>query len=123
MIEALNDRIWAHAEFHARRAELGGTWLQRELGIDPTLTVSDTDLLRCVQAATALALSGNHERQGAAYGIAACAAGLDREDLPGLAGVLRIVLTRLGNFPALSENGRLLELGRARRAARSRVPG
>ncbi len=101
MIEALADRIWGHAEFHARREELGGAWLQRELGIDPTLVVSDEDLLRCVQAATVLALSDSPERQGAAYGIAACAVDLDREDLPGLAGVLRIVLTRLGNFPAL----------------------
>ncbi|SEH25735.1 Helicase conserved C-terminal domain-containing protein [Methylobacterium sp. 275MFSha3.1] len=101
MIEELSDRIWGHPEFHAQRAGLGGMWLQRELGIDPTLSVSDADLLRCVQAATVLALSESHERQGAAYGIAACAAGLDREDLPGLAGVLRIVLSRLGNFPAL----------------------
>lgn len=101
MIEELSDRIWGHPEFHAQRAGLGGMWLQKELGIDPTLTVSDTDLLRCVQAATVLALSGSHERQGAAYGIAACAAGLERVDLPGLAGVLRIVLSRLGNFPAL----------------------
>ncbi|TXM73130.1 DEAD/DEAH box helicase [Methylobacterium sp. WL69] len=104
MIEALGDRIWGADEFHVRRAELGGAWLQRELGIDQTLAVSDADLLRCVQAATILALSGIPERQGAAYGIAACAAGLDREDLPGLAGVLRIVLTRLGNFPALASS-------------------
>lgn len=104
VIEVLADRIWGHAEFHARQAQLGGAWLQRELGIDPTLMISDQDLLRCLQAATVLALSRNPERQKAAYGIAACAAGLNREDLPGLAGVLRIVLTRLGNFPALASS-------------------
>lgn len=104
MIEALGDQIWAHPEFHARRVELGGTWLQRELRIDQTEALSDADLLRCVQAATVLALSADPERQRAAYGIAACAAGLDREDLPGLAGVLRVVLTRLGNFPALASS-------------------
>ncbi|MGN8094150.1 DEAD/DEAH box helicase [Methylobacterium sp. 22177] len=64
--------------------------------------LSNADLLRCVQAATVLACSAVPERQGAAYGIAACAADLDRQDLPGLAGILRIVLTRMGNFPALA---------------------
>ncbi len=100
----LSDRIWAHPEFHARKAELGAAWLQHELMIDPTSAVSDVDLLRCVQAATVLALSVEPERQRAAYGIAACAAGLEREDLPGLAGVLRVVLSRLGNFPALASS-------------------
>jgi hypothetical protein len=33
--------------------------------------------------------------------IAACAADMDRSDLPGLVGALRVVLSRMGNFPAL----------------------
>lgn len=102
VIEELADRIWGHPEFHARRADLGGAWLQRELSLPATLALSRGDLVRCIQAATVLACCEAPERQGAAFGIAASAADLGLADLPGLAGALRVVLTRLGNFPALA---------------------
>src|SRR5258708_7454469 len=48
-----------------------------------------------------IAVSDDPVRQRAAYSIAACANDLRGSDLPGLAGALRVVLTRMGNFPAM----------------------
>lgn len=101
MIDQLADRIWARGEFQRHRADLSTAWLQRELGMAPTVSISDADLVRSVQAATVLAASHDPERKRAAYTIAACAADLSRDDLPGLDGALRVVLTRMGNFPAI----------------------
>jgi hypothetical protein len=101
VIDQLADRIWARSEFQRHFADLSTAWLQKELGVKPTVLMTDANLVRTVQAATILAASRDPERRRVAYTIAACAADLSRGDLPGLDGALRIVLTRMGNFPAL----------------------
>jgi hypothetical protein len=101
MSDALADRVWGSAEFRDQFSNLNRAWLQRELTMDATVAVSDADIVRCVQAAAILAVSDDPVRQRAAYSIAACANDLRGSDLPGLAGVLRVVLTRMGNFPAI----------------------
>ncbi len=101
MSDALADRVWGSAEFHKSLSQLNSAWLQRELAMEETANVSDTDVVRCVQAAAILAVSDDPVRQRAAYSIAACANDLRGSDLPGLAGALRVVLTRMGNFPAM----------------------
>lgn len=104
LIEELADRIWASPEFHEHRTAVTGAWLQRELGLAPTFALSDADLARCVQAATVLALTDVPERRDAAFQVAACAADLGHGKLPGLVGALRVVLARMGNFPALASD-------------------
>src|SRR5215210_7500263 len=101
MRDALADRIWERAEFHQLFSNLNRAWLQRELTMDASVAVSDADIVRGVQAATILSVSDDPMRQRAAYSIAACANDLRGSDLPGLAGALRVVLTRMGNFPAI----------------------
>lgn len=87
--------------FHQQRGALSTAWLQRELGIDRSSYPSDAELIQCAQAAAILAESDDPERLRAAFSAAACAADLGRDRLPGLDGALRIVLTRMGNFPAI----------------------
>lgn len=64
-------------------------------------TISDRTLVQSAQAAVILATSSDPAHLRAAFSTAACAADLARLHMPGLDGVLRIVLTRMGNFPAL----------------------
>jgi superfamily II DNA/RNA helicase len=102
MLSLLSDRIWKNPDFHASLAAITQAWLQKELKLPQTVELSASQILRCVQAATILSASEDPPKQRAAYSIAACAYDLGVYDFPGLAGSLRVVLSRLGNFPALS---------------------
>jgi hypothetical protein len=101
MSEELADRVWRASEFLDSFSHLSRAWLQRELTMEASVTISDLDIVRCVQAAAILAVSDDPARQRVAYGIAACAHDLRGPDLPGLAGAFRVILTRMGNFPAI----------------------
>ena len=101
MSEVLADRVWNSSEFQERLASLNVAWLQKELGMQQTSHFPDHDIIRCAQAAVILSSCDDPDRQRAAYSIAACANDLRGSDLPGLAGVLRVALTQMGNFPAV----------------------
>jgi hypothetical protein len=101
MIEELAERIWSNAAFHADWTSITSTWLKRQLDLIGVEAAPDEQLRRCAQAASALALVDDVERQRAAFSIAASAFDLYQQESPGLAGVLHLVLTRMGNFPAL----------------------
>jgi superfamily II DNA/RNA helicase len=101
MNEELSDRIWKSEAFRTEFSELNAAWLRKELAVGPTGRVSDDEVVRCIQAAVILSGNTDPDRQRAAYSIAACANDLLGEELPGLAGALRVVLTRMGNFPAI----------------------
>lgn len=102
MNEELALRIWLSEKFQTHFAALNAAWLQSELEMEATTPIDKRDLTRCIQAATILSQSADPKHQRAAYSIAACANDLWYDELPGVAGALRIVLTNLGNFPALS---------------------
>ncbi|MGK2912264.1 MAG: hypothetical protein ACSLE1_21075, partial [Sphingobium sp.] len=106
MIEELQNRIWNNPNFHVKMANLESAWLSAELqlGDANTGSVHDDDIVRCVQAAAILSKSPDPVRQRAAYRIAACAMDLRQQHFPGLPGALRIVLSGMGNFPAISTN-------------------
>ncbi|MES2055996.1 MAG: DEAD/DEAH box helicase [Pseudomonadota bacterium] len=99
--EELANRIWENAAFQKHFATVTTAWLQSEMGMEKTAEFQDADLSRALQAAAILSQSADPVRQRAAYGIAACANDLRGTDLPGLSGLLRIVLTGMGNFPAI----------------------
>ena len=101
MIDQLISRAWENPLFHEQRGLLSAGWLQRQLNIDERVSISEQTIVQCTQAAAILAASANPAHQRAAFSAAAYAADLGRERLPGLDGVLRIVLTQMGNFPAL----------------------
>ncbi|WP_352885624.1 DEAD/DEAH box helicase [Mesorhizobium sp. M0862] len=102
MIDELIRSIWANENFHSSLLGLRAAWLRNVLSLEAVGEITDLDLVKCVQAATILANSTDAEIQRAAFSIAACASDLRSEDMPGLNGALRIVLTRLGNFPAVN---------------------
>lgn len=99
LIEILAERIWIREQFQKDYSNITNEWLARELGIPLSDDRAVYELVKCMQAATILAGSADFVKQRAAYSIAACVHDL-RKDLPGVAGVFRIILTKMGNFPA-----------------------
>jgi superfamily II DNA or RNA helicase len=100
-MEQLIHRVWENPKFHDQLAIVSTAWLQRELDVSQTASLTDAELVQCVQAAAILSGSTKPAHRRAAFSVAACAADLGREHLPGLDGALRIVLSRMGNFPAI----------------------
>lgn len=101
MIDELANRVWANPRLAEWHGELKSAWLHKVLGIDHHLAWSDDQVGRCVQAAAILAATNEPDKQRVAYAIAACALDLFESSFPGLPGLLRVVLSRTGNFPAM----------------------
>lgn len=112
MSEELAERIWASPDFHLAYAAINSAWLKRELELPLDAVIADSEITKCVQAAAILASSNDIEKQRVAYSIAACVNDLQGESLPGLRGVFRIVLTRMGNFPAVNTSKSVSEFSR-----------
>ncbi|MBR0683354.1 DEAD/DEAH box helicase [Roseomonas eburnea] len=101
MMQQLITRVWENQTFHDQLAILRAAWLRRELKVEEHPDIAEGLLAQSAQAAAILSTSDKPEHLKAAFSAVACAADLGRERLPGLDGVLRIVLTQMGNFPAL----------------------
>lgn len=81
--------------------KLERAWLRHELKVTADKEISLEEINKLVCAAAILACSGDQSHRRAAFRTATCAYELSgSEDLP-LNGALRVVLTRLGNFPSL----------------------
>lgn len=101
MIQELADKIWGNPKFHeaAHRIELA--WLTREIGgIEggPAKLADATNLMR---SAAVLACSETADHRRAAFRVATCAYELFGTEQVPLDQALRVVLTRLGNFPSI----------------------
>lgn len=102
MIEALTARIWAHEDFHTDVARLQErVAIKRYIGSDVD-ALDNATLNRLLKSAAALAASTNTEHREVAYQIASSAAELEGSISPGVLYLLLLVLSRIGNFPALS---------------------
>ena len=109
-MQELADQIWGNSRFHDAAALAHRTWLGRELGrpLDPEVTMEEA--VRLMQASAILACSKDplHRRQ--AYRSATMTYEvIGAKTLP-MQQALRVVLARLGNFPALETRE---EVGRA----------
>ncbi len=102
MIEELVERIWRNPKFHHEFNALQTEWLQRELKADPAAPLADEALIRLLRAATLLSLSTDGNQRDAAYRIATSAFDLRRATHPGAPAIASVVLSRLGNFPAIN---------------------
>lgn len=102
MTEELVRRVWSNPQLHEQRSALVSAWLRRELDLGEGSHVDERIIVQSAQAAAILANSEDPAHLRAAFSMATCAADLARSTLPGLDGVLRLILTRMGNFPALS---------------------
>jgi hypothetical protein len=102
MIEALSARIWAHEEFHSDIASLKqSAAFKRYIG-DDKAAFDTAAMRRLLKSAAALSASTNTEHRETAYQIASAAAELEGDASPGIPYLLLLVLSRIGNFPALS---------------------
>ncbi len=101
MIEELAKRVWDTPRLHDGLRQLSQDWLQQELEVDAGVAIDEEEFLKLLQAAAILAASSDERHQRAAYDIATYGHDLARARFPGIAGLVRVILTRLGNFPAL----------------------
>lgn len=100
-MQELAEYIWSNTRFHDVAALAHRTWLARELGKPLVEEVTADDAIRLMQAAAVLACSTNPEHRRQAYRSATMAYEVvGAETLP-MQQALRVVLSRLGNFPAL----------------------
>ena len=100
-MQELADQIWGNSRFHDAAALAHRTWLARELGtpLDPEVTIDEA--VRLMQASAILACSTDPVHRRQAYRSATMTYEVvGAKSLP-MQQALRVVLARLGNFPAL----------------------
>ncbi|MER8648805.1 DEAD/DEAH box helicase [Mesorhizobium sp. M1121] len=115
MIQELADKVWDNRGFHdaAHRIELA--WLTKEIGGIEDGHADITDATRLMRSAAILACSETADHRRAAFRVATCAYDLFGTGQLPLDQALRMVLTRLGNFPSIGTRGDVA-------AARVRLP-
>lgn len=102
MIEELSQRIWERAQFHNEVGWLRETLLRhRFVAPAPAESISEEILVRLLKSAATLSASSSVEHRHTAYQIATAAAEIS-DYYQGARYALLLVLSRLGNFPALS---------------------
>jgi superfamily II DNA/RNA helicase len=104
VIEALVQKVWANPSLQRAIESLERDWIRQELS-DERLENPETSrssACRYLEAAAILACSREPDHRLAAFRIATYTYDLFRGRLDGVAESVRVVLTRLGNFPAIS---------------------
>lgn len=101
MIQELANSVWEHPQFRATAKEIERLWLCRELKIRPPVFVRQASAARAMSAAAILACSTNLEHRVAALRLATYIfEAFDGTEFA-FDSALRVVLTRLKNFPAI----------------------
>jgi len=108
MLIELADRIWANPKFQSDLTALVSARVRHAtLGLMPgskgniAEDIGEEAVARLLQAATALAQSPNSDHKEAAYRIATSTQAMFGRSLSGLSSLMYVVLSRLGNFPAI----------------------
>jgi hypothetical protein len=100
-MQALADKVWANPAFHDAAARLQRAWLAHDIGLAHETRPDPEEVVRIVKASAALACSTSPDHREMAYRTATSAFDLyGSSDLP-LDQATRVVLARLGNFPAM----------------------
>lgn len=104
MIEELSEKIWNNPRFRAAAASIELAWVNNAVGNHeasrPDLEIAD----KAMQAAAVLSCSSVADHRFAAYRVATSTFELYGAATLPFDQALRVVLTRLGNFPALRTN-------------------
>lgn len=101
MMQELADKVWKNPGFHAASHRIELAWLTKEIGGIENLPADITDAKRLMRSAAILACSETAEHRRAAFRVATCAYELFGAGQAPMDQALRVVLTRLGNFPSL----------------------
>jgi hypothetical protein len=102
MIDELSTRVWESPQFHDAVQLVEVAWLKRELGVVAGESVPLEKAGKIIRAAAILACSDQQSHRETAFRAATCV-----YDLVGCTEIpmdqaLRVVLSRLGNFPSLA---------------------
>jgi replicative superfamily II helicase len=103
VIQDLANRIWSHDAFQTEYREVLRRGISSAFSFETITGESDDtfDLSRVVQSAAHLAGSNVREHREAAYRIGIYALKLSPSDWDAITDVLTVILSRLGNFPAV----------------------
>lgn len=109
MIESLIATVWENPRLAEALRATETQWLSKALNLQNPSLFGDTTMSpiqlplvrRYVEAASILACSAVEDHRSAAYRLSTYCYDLYHTDIPELEAALRVVLTRLGNFPAL----------------------
>lgn len=110
-MQELADHIWRNEAFHSAAALAHRTWLARELGRPLEQEIDRDDAVRLMRAAAVLACSSDPEHRRQAYRSATTAYEVVGSEVLPMQQALRVVLSRLGNFPALGTRGDVRDAG------------
>lgn len=101
-MQTLADKVWANPNFHAAARRLQRAWLGHDIGVGHDDRPDLEEIVRIVQASAILACSKAADHREQAYRTMTSAFDLyGASELP-LDQATRVVLARLGNFPALA---------------------
>ena len=100
VIQDLSDKVWANHRLHEVARSIDIAWLKKELNLKWSQIVTEALAIRAIEAAAILACSKQMERRRLAFRIATNAFELFEESDAPFDAALRVVLTRLGNFPS-----------------------
>lgn len=109
MIQELADDIWETEAFHTATRRLQRAWIGKETGADDIDLPNIEEVAKVIQASAVLACSDNRAHRGRAYRAATSAYELFGTDELPLHQAARVVLARLGNFPALRTRTEIAE--------------
>jgi hypothetical protein len=101
MIAELSIRIWQNKQFHADVAKLRLELAKKKYIDSETPSLEYEVLQRLLKSAAILSCSTDLNHREAAYQIASAASELEYSLFPNVAYILLVVLSRIGNFPAL----------------------
>jgi hypothetical protein len=101
MMQELADKVWGNPGFHDAAHRIEIAWLTKEIGgiVDGDADLADAT--RLMRSAAILACSETADHRRAAFRVATCAYDLFGTGQVPLDQALRVVLTRLGNFPSI----------------------
>ncbi|MBV7522624.1 DEAD/DEAH box helicase [Ensifer sp. ENS12] len=109
-MQDLADKVWGNRAFHETSGRIQMAWLRRELGSgQASLNLEDANKL--MRAASILATSTSQEHRTEAFRAATCTYELFGADSLPLDQALRVVLTRLGNFPSFYTRNEVANAG------------
>ncbi|ABE61995.1 DEAD/DEAH box helicase-like protein [Nitrobacter hamburgensis X14] len=101
-MQPLADKVWANPHFHAAARRLQRAWLSHDIGVGRDDRPGLEEIVRIVRASAILACSKTADHRDQAYRTMTSAFDLyGASELP-LDQATRVVLARLGNFPALA---------------------
>lgn len=100
-MQALADKVWGNPAFHAAAARLQHGWIAKELGVEPPHPPTLVEAGKVIRAAAILACSDDSTHRQQAFRSATSAFELFGADELPLDQAIRVVLARLGNFPAM----------------------